>query len=36
MSNRLVSPALAAEILEAWFAAAPDPSEAENIARLEQ
>ena len=35
MSNRLVSPAVAAEILEAWFAAEPDPSEADNIARLE-
>jgi len=35
MSNRLVSPAVAAEILEAWFAAEPDPGEADNIARLE-
>ena len=35
MSNRLVSPAVAAEIIEAWFAAEPDPSEADNIARLE-
>ena len=35
MSNRLVSPAVAAEILQAWFAAEPDPSEADNIARLE-
>ncbi len=36
MSNRLVTPAVAEEILDAWFAAAPDESEADNIARLEQ
>lgn len=35
MSNRLISPAMAEEILDAWFAAEPDPGEAANIARLE-
>jgi ribose 5-phosphate isomerase B len=35
MSLRLTSPTLATEMLDAWFAAEPDPSEAENVARLE-
>ena len=35
MSLRLVSPDVAREMLDAWFATAPDPSEAANIARLE-
>ena len=36
MSLRLTSPQLAHEMLDAWFATEPDPSEAANIARLEQ
>ena len=36
MSLRLTSPIVAGEMLDAWFSAAPDPSEAANIARLEQ
>jgi ribose 5-phosphate isomerase B len=35
MGLRLTSPTVASEILDAWFATAPDPSEAENVARLE-
>jgi ribose 5-phosphate isomerase B len=35
MSLRLTSPTLAEEMIEAWFEAEPDPSEAENIASLE-
>lgn len=35
MSNRLTSPAVAEEILEAWFAAEPDASEAANIEGVE-
>jgi ribose 5-phosphate isomerase B len=35
MSLRLTSPQVATEMLDAWFATAPDPSEAGNIARLE-
>jgi ribose 5-phosphate isomerase B len=35
MSLRLASPQVAHEILDAWFAAEPDPSEASNIASLE-
>ena len=35
MSLRLTSPTVAGEMLDAWFSTPPDPSEAENIARLE-
>ena len=35
MSLRLTSPIVASEMLDAWFEARPDPSEADNIARLE-
>jgi ribose 5-phosphate isomerase B len=35
MSLRLTSPEVAREMLDAWFANDPDPSEAANIARLE-
>jgi ribose 5-phosphate isomerase B len=35
MSLRLTSPTVAGEMLDAWFAAEPDPSEAGNVARLE-
>ncbi len=35
MSLRLTSPTLAREMLDAWFAAEPDPSEAEHIEALE-
>ena len=35
MSLRLTSPTLASEMLDAWFEASPDPSERENIAKLE-
>jgi ribose 5-phosphate isomerase B len=35
MSLRLASPQVAHEMLDAWFATDPDPSEAGNIARLE-
>jgi ribose 5-phosphate isomerase B len=35
LSLRLTSPAVAREMLDAWFSTGPDPSEAENIARLE-
>ncbi len=36
MGLRLTSPEVAKEMLDAWFTAEPDPSEAANIARLEQ
>ena len=35
MGLRLTSPVVAAEILDAWFSAEPDPTEADNIAALE-
>jgi ribose 5-phosphate isomerase B len=35
MSLRLTSPTIAGEILDAWFAERPDPSEAANISSLE-
>ena len=35
MSLRLTSPQVAREMLDAWFATDPDPSEADNIAQLE-
>jgi ribose 5-phosphate isomerase B len=35
MGLRLTSPDVAGEMLDAWFATGPDPSEAANIARLE-
>jgi ribose 5-phosphate isomerase B len=35
MGLRLTSAELAREMLDAWFATGPDPSEAANIARLE-
>ena len=35
MGLRLTSPEVAHEVLDAWFSAEPDVSEAENIARLE-
>jgi ribose 5-phosphate isomerase B len=35
MSLRLTSPTVAGEMLDAWFSAEPDPSEADNVARLE-
>jgi ribose 5-phosphate isomerase B len=35
MGLRLTSPEVAREMLDAWFATEPDPSEAANIARLE-
>jgi ribose 5-phosphate isomerase B len=35
MGLRLTSPSVAAEMLDRWFSTAPDPSEADNIARLE-
>ncbi len=36
MGLRLTSPEVAREMLDAWFATGPDPSEAANIARLEE
>jgi ribose 5-phosphate isomerase B len=36
MGLRLTSTDLAREMLDAWFGETPDPSEAENIARLER
>lgn len=36
MGLRLTSPEVAREMLDAWFSNDPDPSEAANIARLEQ
>lgn len=35
MSLRLTSPQVASEMLDAWFSTETDPSEADNIARLE-
>lgn len=35
MSLRLTSATVASEMLDSWFSAAPDPSEADNIAVLE-
>jgi ribose 5-phosphate isomerase B len=35
MSLRLTSPTVAKEMLDAWFATAADPAEAENISALE-
>jgi len=35
LSNRLVSPPVAGEMLDAWFSTAADPSEAEAIASLD-
>jgi ribose 5-phosphate isomerase B len=35
MGLRLTSPEVAREVLDAWFDAEPDASEADNIARLE-
>jgi hypothetical protein len=35
MSLRLTSPDVAREMLDAWFATAADPSEADNVAKLE-
>jgi len=35
MSLRLTSPEVAREMLDAWFDTAPDPAEADNIARLD-
>ncbi len=36
LSLRAISPAVAKEILEAWFAAEPNPTEAENIRRVDE
>lgn len=36
MSLRLVTPTVASEMLDAWLAAEPDPSEADNVNALEQ
>jgi ribose 5-phosphate isomerase B len=36
MSLRLTSPQVASEMLDAWFSTQADPSEADNIARLER
>jgi ribose 5-phosphate isomerase B len=36
MGLRLTSPDVAGEMLDAWFATEPDPSEAANIDRLER
>jgi ribose 5-phosphate isomerase B len=35
LSLRLTSPTLASEMLDAWFSTPPDPSEAENIAKVD-
>ncbi len=35
MGLRLTSPVVASEILDAWFSAQPDPTEAGNVAALE-
>jgi ribose 5-phosphate isomerase B len=35
MGLRLTSPTIASEMLDAWFATEPDPTEAANVARLE-
>jgi ribose 5-phosphate isomerase B len=34
LSLRLTSPAVATEMLDAWFSTDPDPGEAENIAKV--
>jgi ribose 5-phosphate isomerase B len=34
MGLRLTSPTVAGEMLDAWFSTEPDPSEADNIAKL--
>jgi len=36
LSLRLVSPTVASEMLDAWFATEPDPSEADAIASLDR
>ena len=36
LSVRATSPVIAKEILDAWFAAEPDPSEVENVARVNE
>ena len=36
LSLRLTSPTVASEMLDAWFSTSPDPSEAENIKKLER
>lgn len=36
MSLRLTTPAVATEMLDAWFVNGPDPSERTNIAKLEE
>lgn len=35
MGLRLTTPEVASELLDAWFTTEPEPSEADNIARLE-
>jgi ribose 5-phosphate isomerase B len=35
MSLRLTTPTVAGEMLDAWFETEPDPSETDNVARLE-
>jgi ribose 5-phosphate isomerase B len=35
MGLRLTTPVVASELLDAWFTTDPEPSEADNIARLE-
>ncbi len=35
MSLRLTSPQIAREMLDAWFATAADPAEADNVNALE-
>jgi ribose 5-phosphate isomerase B len=35
MGLRLTTPDVAGELLDAWFSTEPDPSEADNIARVE-
>jgi hypothetical protein len=34
LSLRLTSPAVATEMLDAWFSTDPDPGEAENISKV--
>ena len=36
LSLRATSPVIAKKILDAWFAAEPDPTEAENVRRVEE
>ena len=36
MSLRLTAPSVASEMLDKWFVTAPDPDEADNIARVER